>query len=370
MTVTATTGLSRRLAGSTRAQWLQVMVGCWLVAAAFTSAAANAQSSADAAIVVEWTASPTAPAPGAAFTLAGEVAIDPNRADGASAGTGAIAWALVVGPLSNVDLANATCGVAAGTSCAAEVGDANSTARFSGVIEDSSATDVSVAVEIRGSVADDADVGVIAGETCGTVRVVPSTPPTSRLPARMATPDASCGGARDMIEVAVGTAVPSSTAVLTATPEPTATVTPSPIPTSEPSPTATSEPTVTATPEPSATATATAASTATVEPTATTAPTEEPTVTSSPASTPTVEPPATVAPTATFDSTATVEPTPAPTATVSPTGAAGQATAPPQPVPDEDNDSSSTGLWVGVGTLLVLATAAGIVLYQRRKLTA
>jgi LPXTG-motif cell wall-anchored protein len=42
-------------------------------------------------------------------------------------------------------------------------------------------------------------------------------------------------------------------------------------------------------------------------------------------------------------------------------------TAAPQPTPDDDDDNNA-GLWIGAGSLLVLAGAAGAVIYQRRKL--
>jgi hypothetical protein len=76
-------------------------------------------------------------------------------------------------------------------------------------------------------------------------------------------------------------------------------------------------------------------------------PTEAPTATPEPTATATVEPTATVA---------------SATATTAPTAAA-------QPTPDEGGDGS-TGLWIGAGALALLAAAAGVVWYQRRKVSA
>jgi len=351
----------RRIPGASVGPVHRIAVMGWVMGIALTGLAAGAQTTADAAIGFDWTVSPENLGRGSAFTLDGTITIGPGREE---AGSGTVTWALAIGPISDATIDDASCGTAIGTTCEVKVDAADDTVTFSGVVDDAPGPDITAAVEITGRIADQLDREAIlfGADTCGTLTVVSGTP-AGRLPAGMATPDLDCEGRPGTIEVTAAPATESPTARPTAAPtetpaattEPTSTRAATPTPTIEPSPTDEPSPTPTA---PTEAPTATVPSTATNEPAAppTAAPpaTPEPTATTAPTDTPTIE------------STATSEPTEAPAAvsTAPPTGA-------PQPTPDErDNDETSTGLWIGVGSLLVLAGAAGVVLYQRRKLSA
>jgi len=375
----------------------RIAVVCWLAMMALAGGPANAQTPNGSAVGFEWAVSPEDLGPGSTFTIDGTITIDPDI--GALAGEGGtIAWTLTVGPIRDVAIDNAMCGETEGTSCEADVTSDEATITFSGVVEDDPPGNVTADVEIAGTIDDqlDRDTILFAAETCGMVEVVSGTPAPGRMPVSAATPDATCEGVEGTIEATI---VPA-----TEVPTEAPTEEPTEIPTEEPTPTI--EPTVAPTEEPTATPTQTP--TPTIEPTATAeptdVPTQEPTATPTEESTPTTEP--TVALTATVVPTATPEPTDvpteAPTATPEPTAipteaptevptattaptAVGTAeateapvaepTAPateaPQPTPEEDDDEdNNAGLWIGGGSLLVLAVAAGAVLYQRRKIAA
>ncbi len=371
----------------------RVAVVCWLALATlavFAGASAGAQTSDNPAIGFEWSVSPEDLGPGSGFTIDGTITIEPDSA--APAGeAGTIAWTLNVGPISDVAVDDADCGDVEGSSCEAEVNDDDVTVTFSGVVEDDPPSEVTAAIAITGTINDrlDRDTILFEAETCGTVEVVTGTPAPGRLPISAATPDAACEGAVGTIEVTVvpATEAPTETPtevptdVPTEEPAPTEipTMTPTEVPTATPTePTATPEPTEapTATPtaEPTPTPTATPEPTATIEPTA--PPTEAPTATPSPVPTSVPTDVPTMAPTdvPTEAPSATIEPTEEPAATIEPTPEPSveptvPATEPPLPTPVDDDENSNTGLWIGGGSLLVLAAAAGIVLYQRRKLS-
>lgn len=368
----------------------QVAVVCWLASSALVVVAgvsASAQTSDDPAISFEWTVSPQELGPSSGFT------IDPES-EALEDGAGTIGWTLTVGPISDVAIDNTDCGTTGGTSCEADIDGDDATVTFSGVIEDDPPGEVTGAIEITGTIDDwlDRDTILFEAETCGTVEVVAGTPAPGRLPVGAATPDAACEGVTGTIEVTVvpatgvPTEAPTEAPAATPTIEPTATAEPTEAPTTTPEPTDVptdaSTTTPTATPEPAAT----------IEPTD--VPTEEPTATPTEAPTatpePTVEPTATVMPSATAEPTdvptealTTPEPTDVPTdaptnvsteepaPTIEPTlEPAAPVTESPPPTPAADDDGNDTGLWIGGGTLLVLAAAAGTVLYQRRKIAA
>ncbi len=354
----------------------RIAIVCWLgvaALAALAGAAANAQTTDDSAVGFEWTVSPDNLGPGSAFTIDGMITIDPDSVRSEGEG-GTVAWTLIVGPISDVAIDNAACGGTDGTSCDAEINGEDDTVTFSGVVEDGLPGDVTAEVEIAGTIDDqlDRDTILFEAETCGTVEVVTGTPAPGRLPIQASTPDAACDGVEGTIEATVAPATeepteeatevpteePTATMEPTATVEPTATATATPEPTEAPTAIPTEEPTPTSVPTEAPTSTSTA--TPTEEPTATVAPTEEPAATLEPTGEPTASASATEAPT--VEATATIEPTPEETA---------PATEAPQPVPEDDDESGgNTGLWIGGGSLLVLAVAAGAVLYQRRKFAA
>lgn len=365
----------------------QVAVVCWLALAALADGSAGAQTTGGSAIGFDWTVSPADLGPGSSFTIDGTITIDPDS--GALAGEGGtIAWTQTVGPISDVAIDNAMCGETAGTSCEAEVNSDEDSITFSGVVEGDPPGNVTADVDISGTIDDqlDRDTILFRAEACGTVDVVSGTPAAGRLPIRAATPDATCAGVAGTIEVTVvpgsevpteapteaPTEVPTDIPTEEPTPSPTPTIEPTVAPTATPTPTPTIEPTATPTEAPTATAeptqaptreptaTPTAEPTATTEPTATAVPTAVPT--EAPSGAPTEVP--TDAPTevSTEEPTATNETTEA--SVVEPTDPATEA---PQPTPEAD-DNNNAGLWIGLGSLLVLAAAAGAVLYQRRKI--
>ncbi len=317
----------------------RLAVVCWLALAALAGVSANAQTPDGSAIGFDWTVSPEDLGPGSTFTIDGTITIDPDI--GALEGEGGpIAWTLTVGPISDVAIDNAMCGETKATSCEAGVTSDEATITFSGVVEDDPPGDVTADVEIAGTIDDqlDRDTILFEAETYGTVEVVTGTPAPGRLPISAATPDAACEGAVGTIEVTV---VPATEA-----PTETPTEVPTDVPTEEPAPTEIPTMTPTEVPEP------TEAPKATPSPVPTSVPTDVPTEAPSATIEPTEEP------------AATIEPTPEPA--VEPTV---PATEPPLPTPVDDDENSNTGLWIGGGSLLVLAAAAGIVLYQRRKLS-
>ncbi len=357
----------------------------WLTITALAGVTVVAQTGDEAAIGFESAVSPEELGPGSAFTLDGTVTIDP--ASEALDGDGdTITWSLTVGPVEDATIDGAECGETAGTSCEADLDTDDATVTFNGTVEDDPAGDVTAEIEITGAIDDvlDRDTILFAADTCATVAVDAATPEPAamgRFPAVATTPERTCDGVEGSIEVTVvpATAVPSPPATPSPTTEPTAapteesTATPTEEPTATPTaePTAIpTEPTQEPTAAPTATAEPTEAPTATAESTATIEPTEAPTTTV----VPTEEPAATEEPTATPEPTelptATTEPTEASTATAEPTVAAAPATEAPQPTPEDDGDNNNASLWIGVGSLLVLAAAAGAVLYQRRKLPA
>lgn len=379
----------------------QIVVVCWLALAALAGGSAGAQTTGAPPIGFDWTVSPADLGPGSSFTIDGTITIDPDS--GALAGDGGtIAWTQTVGPISDVAIDNAMCRETAGTSCEAEVNRDENTITFSGVVESDPPGNVTADVDISGTIDDqlDRDTILFRAETCGTVDVVSGTPAAGRLPIRAATPDATCAGVAGTIEVTVipatevpteapteaPTEVPTDIPTEAPTPSPTPTieptVAPTVAPTATPTPTPTIEPTATPTEAPTATAEPTAEPTATMEPTATVVPTDVPT--EAPTATP--EPTATVVPTAVPTEAPSAAPTEVPTdaptevsteeptatnesteaSVVEPTDPATEA---PQPRPEAD-DNNNAGLWIGLGSLLVLAAAAGAVLYQRRKIAA
>ena len=351
----------------------RVAAVCWLALVILAGSSVSAQTSNEPAIGFAWAVSPDDPGPGSGFTIEGTITIDP--ASGSPPGEGGtIAWTLTVGPISDVAIDNATCGTTDGTSCETDINDDDDTVTFSGAVESAPPGEVTADVEITGTINDqlDRDTILFEAETCGTVEVVTGTPAPGRLPIGVATPDAACEGVEGTIEVTVApaTEVPTEdpTEIPIATPTEAPTATPTEAPTTTPTEEPTTEPTAppTATPEPTA------------EPTATFEPTAPPSEAPAPTSEPTSATVPTAAPTATIEPTAIVPtdvPTEAPTATPPPTEApvvdpTALATEPPRPTPDANDDGNDAGLWIGGGTLLVLAAAAGAVLYQRRKLSA
>lgn len=344
---------SARLSASSPFPFPWIVVVCWL-AAALTGVPAGAQTAGDPAISVEWTVSPEALRPGSAFTLGGTVTIDPGNG-ALEDGEERIAWSLNVGPIDDLTVDGAACKEAAATSCETHVDGDEETVRFSGTVEDDAQGAVTAEIEITGTINDqlDRDTILFEAETCGTVEaeVEPGTgtPAPGRLPISMASPDARCEGVGGTIEVTI---VPATEA-----PAEEPTQAPTDVPTEEPTVVPTEEPAPTEAPTVAPTATSTIAPRATAEPTA--APTPAPTAT----------------PTAVPTPTATIAPTTAPTATTGPpetpvVDLAVPASEAPQPTLDDGDDGDSSGLWIGVGSLLVLSAAAGAVLYQRRKLSA
>ena len=367
----------------------RIAVVCWLAMMALASVSANAQTTDGSAIGFEWAVSPEELGPGSAFTIDGTITIDPDN-EALEGEGGTIAWTLTVGPISDVAIDNAMCGETEGTSCEADVTSDEATITFSGVVEDDPPGDVTADVEIAGTIDDqlDRDTILFEAETCGTVEIVPGTPAPGRLPISAATPDATCEGVAGTIEITVvpATEVPTEAPTEVPTEEPTPTTEPTVAPTEEPTATPTPTPTIepTATAEPTDVPTQEPTATPTEESTPTTEPTVAPTATVVPTATPEPTDVPTEAPTATPEPTAipTEAPTEVPTATTAPTAVptaeateapVAEPTAPateaPQPTPDDD-DGNNAGLWIGGGSLLVLAVAAGAVLYQRRKLAA
>lgn len=372
---------------------LRFVAACWLALGTLTwaSSLAAAQTSDDPAIAVVWTVAPAELGPGSAFAIDGVVTIDPASAAPADE-DGALAWTVTVGPIDDVAIDRADCGDTDGATCEADIDADSATVTFAGVVDDDPSGDVTANVTIAGTIDDELDRDAILFQavTCGTVDVVSGTPAPGRLPVVAATPNGTCAGTAGTIEATVAPATEASTEAATpapteeptATPESTATVPPTDVPTEPPTEAPTVEPTVTAEPtEPTATSEPTAEPTATSQPTETIVPTVAPTATSEPTAEPmaTSEPTETIAPTATSQPTdepaATSEPTTEPSATSQPTTAVEATDAPateaPKPVRELDDDGGGdTGLWIGVGSLVVLAVAAGAVLYQRRKLSA
>ena len=371
----------------------------WLTITALAGVTVVAQTGDEAAIGFESAVSPEELGPGSAFTLDGTVTIDP-ASEALEGSGGTIIWSLTIGPVDDVTIDGATCGETAGTSCEADLDADDATVSFTGTVEDDPRGDVTAEIEITGVIDDrlDRDTILFAADTCARVAVGAGTPAPAalgRFPASAATPEAACAGVEGTVEVTVALAVipteaPSPTATPTGEPTeaPTAMAEATQAPTARATPEPTEEPTVaptgepTATPEPTREPTVTPATTPTEEPTATTEPTEAPAATlaptEEPTATPTVEPTVTAEPTGL--STAPAEATGAPTATTAvvpsdeapteePTVAVAPVTDAPQPTLDDD-DAGNAGLWIGVGSLLVLAAAAGAVLYQRRKLPA
>ena len=292
---------------------LRVVV-VWLATCLFATAPISAQDLGEEAISFASTVSPRDLGPGSEFTIDGTIAIDLSL-DAFEDVNGAIIWTFTVDQFEDAAIEDAICSSTTGASCEAEIDDDASSVTFSGEVDDESRSDVTIDVEIRGAIDEelDRDAILFTAETCGTVSVIDSSTnvgPRGRSPLNPATPDphADCAGVRGAIEV---------TMLI--------------------SPTATTEPTATA--EPTATIEPTDEPTATTEPTATIEPTDEPTATSEPTAEPSEEP---------------AEGTPA------------LASEAPQPALEDDDDSIA-GLWIGAGSLLVLAAAIGVVMRQRRK---
>jgi hypothetical protein len=338
----------------------------WLMVSAFAVGPVGAQDPGDSPIRFEPSVSPEEPVPGSTFTIDGTVTID----QGAEAQPGdgeSVDWSLAIGPVEDATIDDASCGETVGTSCDAEVKDG--TVTFSGSVEANPRPEVTATVHMRGAidVQLDRDTVLFQAATCATVTVASGTPAAGRLPLPAATPDRSCAGLAGTIEATVVPATETPTEAPTEEPATPAPATP--VPPIAPTATATTVPTATTIPtaEPTATPTRepTTTPTATTEPTVTAEPTLEPSATGTIEPT---EPAATEAPTAPVEPSA--EPTGAAT-TVDPTATdPAPDTDTPQPTPGAANDDSDTGLWIGAGSLVILAGAAGLVLYQRRKLAA
>ncbi len=343
-------------------------------------------------VTLETTFDPSQPTAGGDLTIETTITIDPE-------GTGddeSIAWVVRFSDISGLEVSNADCESPVDTTCEPFRDEQDDAVIFQGVIAEVGTAPITVEVRITGTI--DEDATQVVATTCAEASLLPggATPaatPGARTP---------CGGDEGSIDVEVippvvpteeptqaPTEAPTEPPTELPTEEPTATLEPTAAPTEAPTeaptatieptempteaPTATVEPTMTATVEPTATTQATATATSTGEPTETVTPTATATPTHTHEPTATSEPPATVAaetPTHTHEPTATIEPTTQatsttaanqPTATIEPT-----ATTAPSPTPDDDDGGSNVGLWIGVGALVVLAGAAGVVWNQRR----
>ena len=350
-----------------------------LLAVMLAGSPAMSQGAVDPSIAATFALEPAGAGPGEAATIRGTVEIDPGS------GSDAVSWSVTVGDLEGFTIEEARCGETSGTTCEASLNTEAQVALVSGTVQDQSADQVTAELTLRGRLAEEpaSDALAIRAETCATIAGTDTLRALQGPPAAPGTPavDRDCDGTEGTIEFPLPAATPTAEPTVEPTEAPTATPTaepsPTPEPTEEPTAAPTEQPSPTPTEEPSPTPTDEPTPTEAITATPTEAPSPTPTATPEPTATPTEEPAPTATPTAEPSPTPTAEPTDVPTEppTEEPTQAATEApvetavaTEAPQPTP-ADGDDTSAGLWIGVASLVVLAAAAGAVIYQRRKLT-